>query len=472
MEENIQNSQNKMGAMPVPKLLIHMGIPMILSMLGQALYNFVDTYFVSQIPDTATVSEMGDKAINALTLAYPVQMVMIAICVGIGIATNSMLAHNLGRKNREQASRVAGNAMFLCFVFLIITVLFGLFAARAFIASQTSDPVVIQLGTSYLRIVTVCSIGSIGYMCMEKVVMGCGNTRATMIGQLSGAIVNIVLDPILIFGLFGLPALGVVGAAWATVIGQVVSFLIICYVNFFRNKEIDNRLRYLLPHRNILKQMFPIAGPAIVMQIMTPVMSYGMNLILGLVNAYAVTAWGVYYKVQYFMYMAVYGLNNASIAVTAYNFGSRRGDRIKQSIKFSLLYTILMMAVGTALVQLFARQLIGLFSITESSARLALYALRIATLGFTLGGVNIILQGVCQALEGGVSSLIVSLLRMAAVILPLAWLFVRVDPSGGLVWLALPLAELAGLIAAVLLTRRRYRICMKRIKEPAEDAGE
>ncbi len=471
MEENAQEPQNKMGTMPVPKLLIHMGIPMILSMLGQALYNFVDTYFVSQISDTATVTEMGDKAINALTLAYPVQMVMIAICVGIGIATNSMLAHNLGRKDREQASRVAGNAMFLCFVFLILTVLFGLFAARTFIASQTSDPVVIDLGTSYLRIVTVCSIGSIGYMCVEKVVMGCGNTRATMIGQLSGAIINIVLDPILIFGLFGLPAMGVIGAAWATVIGQVVSFLIICYVNFFRNKEIDNRLRYFLPRRDILKNMFPIAGPAIVMQILTPVMSYGMNLILGLINAYAVTAWGVYYKVQYFMYMAIYGLNNASIAVTAYNFGLGRGDRITTSIKFSLLYTAVMMAVGTALVQLFANPLIGLFSITESSAQLALYSLRIASLGFILGGVNIILQGVCQALGSGLSSLIVSLLRLAVIVLPLAWLFVRLHPEGGLVWLALPLAELAGLIAAVFLTRRQYKICMKHIQGTAKTAG-
>ncbi|MCC8121290.1 MAG: MATE family efflux transporter [Oscillospiraceae bacterium] len=468
MEENETTEQNKMGVMPVPKLLIHMGIPMILSMLGQALYNFVDTYFVSQIPDTATVTEMGDKAINALTLAYPVQMVMIAVCVGIGIATNSMLAHNLGRKDREQASRVAGNAMFLCFLFLILTMLFGLFAAKAFISSQTSDPVVIELGTVYLRIVTIGSIGSIGYMCVEKVVMGCGNTRATMVGQLSGAIINIVLDPILIFGLFGLPAMGVVGAAWATVIGQVASFLIICYVNFFRNHEIDNRFRYCLPRWSILKEIFPIAGPAIVMQILTPAMSYGMNLILGTISAYAVTAWGVYYKVQYFMYMAIYGLNNASISITAYNLGLRRGDRIAQSLKYALLYTALMMAVGTALVQLFATQLIGLFSITQASATLALYSLRIASLGFILGGVNIILQGVCQALGSGMSSLIVSLLRLVAVVLPLAWLFIQLDASGALVWLALPLAELVGLAAAALLTRRQYRNCMEKIREPEE----
>lgn len=462
-----KEQQNKMGAMPVPKLLINMGVPMILSMLGQALYNFVDTYFVSKIPDTATVSEMGDKAINALTLAYPIQMVMIAICVGIGIATNTMLAQNLGRKNREQASRVAGNAIFLCFLFLILTMLFGLFAAKAFISSQTNDPVVIQLGTSYLRIVTICSIGAIGYMCVEKVVMGCGNTRATMIGQLSGAIINIVLDPIFIFGWLGLPAMGVVGAAWATVIGQVASFLIICYVNFFRNKEIDNRFRYLLPRKSILKEMLPIAAPATVMQILTPVMSYGMNLIMGTISAYAVTAYGVYYKVQYFMYMAIYGLNNASIATTAYNFGSRRGDRITQSLKYSLLYTAVMMVVGTILIQLFAHQLIGLFSVTEESTRLALYSMRIATVGFTLGGINIILQGVCQALGSGISSLVVSMLRLLVVVLPLAYLFARLSPGSGLVWLALPIAELVGLIVAGILTRRLYKNRLAEIKAQA-----
>ncbi len=464
MPETELKPQNKMGVVPVPKLLLSMGVPMIISMLGQALYNFVDTFFVSKIPDTATVAEMGDKAINALTLAYPIQMVMIAVCVGIGIATNSLLAKNLGRKDREQASRVAGNALFCCFIFLILTMLFGLFCAKAFISSQTSDPVVIQLGTSYLRIVTICSIGSIGYMGVEKVVMGCGNTRATMIGQLSGAIINIALDPVFIFGYFGIPALGVIGAAWATVIGQVASFLIICYINYFRNKEIDNKLRYYVPKLSILKEMFPIAGPAIVMQILTPVMSYGMNLILGRITAYAVTAWGVYYKVQYFMYMAVYGLNNASIAITAYNYGAKKGKRITSNLKCALLYTIVMMVVGTVCIQIFAHQLVGLFSVTEESARLALFSLRIATIGFTIGGVNIILQGVCQALGSGVSSLIVSLLRMVVIVLPLAFIFTIVAPTGGLVWAALPIAEAVGLIVAIILLRRVYR---KRQKEIA-----
>ncbi|MCD7934735.1 MAG: MATE family efflux transporter, partial [Oscillospiraceae bacterium] len=231
--------------------------------------------------------------------------------------------------------------------------------------------------------------------------------------------------------------------------------------------EIDTRLRYLLPQGSILKIMLPITGPAIIMQILTPVMSYGMNLVLGTVSAYFVTAWGVYYKVQYFMYMAIYGLNNASIAITAYNYGSRRGDRIAQSIRFALLYTVIMMVVGTVLVQLLANQLIGLFSITQTSAQMALYSLRIASLGFTIGGVNIILQGVCQALGSGVSSLIVSLLRQAAVILPLAYLFVHIAPESGLVWAALPIAELVGLIVAAILTRRRYRFCVKKIENPA-----
>ncbi len=457
MAEKKYTNQNKMGAMPIPRLLLNMGIPMIISMLGQALYNFVDTFFVSQVPDTAEVAEMGDKAVNALTLASPIQMIIIAICVGIGIATNSLLAKHLGEKDRERASRVAGNAVFLCFLFLILTMLFGIFAARGYIASQTTDEVVIDLGTSYLKIITICSIGSIGYMCIEKIVMGCGNTRATMIGQLSGACINIIMDPILIFGLLGLPAMGVVGAAWATVIGQVASLLIICYINYFRNKEIDNRIRYYLPNKEILKEMGPIAAPAAVMQIMTPIMSYGMNLILGRVSAYAVTAYGVYYRVQYFMYMADFGLNNANIAITGYNYGAKNRKRIVDSMRFSVLYAVIMMVVGTAGIQIFAPQLISIFSVTEESARLALYALRIATIGFTLGGINIILQGVLQALNDGVPSLIITMLRMVVIALPLTWLFTEINSGGALFWAAIPIAEAVGLIVAILFTVRRFR---------------
>lgn len=452
--------QNKMGTMPVPKLLLNMGAPMILSMLGQALYNMVDTFFVSHIPDTAEVAEMGDKAINALTLAYPIQMLIIALIVGIGIATNTMLAQRLGKKDREGASRVAGNAMLICLCCFVAVFLFGLFGAKAFIGSQTQDALIAGMGTTYLRIVTLGSFGTIGYMCLEKVVMGCGNTKATMIGQLSGAVTNIILDPIMIFGMFGLPAMGVRGAAWATIIGQFVSLFVIAYVNFRRNPEVDCGLKYLRPHKDILKGIATIGVPAIVMQVLTPVMSYGMNLILGTISASAVTAYGVYYKLQYFIFMAGFGLNNASISVTAYNFGAKNKERVYQSIKYVLIYVTAIMAVGILVLQIFARPIVSIFSIAGESARLCVLAVHIMTCGYLFGGANIILSGICQALGNGVYSLIVSLLRYLVVVLPLAYAFSRTPVGDVLVWAALPIAEAAACAVAVFLTRR---LCKTRV---------
>ena len=455
MEQTMK--QNKMGTMPVPKLLLNMGIPMILSMLGQALYNMVDTFFVSHIPDTAQVAEMGDKAINALTLAYPVQQLIIALMVGIGIATNTMMAKSLGRKDRERASQVAGNAIFLTLCVFGVIFLFGAFAARGFIGSQTNDPVVAQLGTTYLRIVSLGSLGTIGYMGIEKIAMGCGNTRATMIAQLAGAVTNIILDPLMIFGLLGLPAMGVTGAAWATVIGQFVSLFIIVYVQFFRSKEVDCGLKYWKPNQDILKTMFVISLPATVMQVLVPVMSYGLNLIFGRISANVVTAYGVYYKMQYFVFMAVFGLNNASISTTAYNFGAKNKARVAQIIKYGVLYAVAITLLGTIVLQIFAKPLVGLFSVSGESARLCEMALHIVTLGFVFGSVNVILPGVCQALGNGVYSLIVTLLRYVAVLLPLAFVFSLTAAATTLVWWAIPIAEIVAFAVNVILTRKLYK---------------
>lgn len=449
--------QNKMGAMPVPRLLLNMGLPMMLSMLGQALYNMVDTFFVSHIPDTAQVAEMGDKAIQALTLAYPIQQLLIALMVGIGIATNTMIAQSLGRKDRERGSRVAGNAIFLSLCVFAVIFLFGAFAAKGFIGSQTKDPVVAQLGTTYLRIVSLGSLGAVVHMGIEKIVMGCGNTRATMLAQLAGAVVNIVLDPILIFGLLGLPAMGVAGAAWATVIGQFVSFFVIAYIHFFRNKEVDSSLKYLKPDRQILNTMFKISLPATVMQVLTPIKSYGMNLILGRISAQAVTAYGVYFKLQYFVFMAAYGLNNASISTTAYNFGAKSKERVLQVIKYSLLYVSVIMVLGTVLLQIFTQPIVGMFSISEESTRLCVRALHIITIGFVLGGASVIMSGICQGLGKGGYSLLYSLLRYILILQPLALLLSFAPSAELVVWWALPIAEAVGFTVAVILTYRLYK---------------
>ena len=453
---NTQNG-NKMAEMPVKKLLLNMGAPMMISMLGQALYNVVDTFFVSRIPDTAQAAAMGDKAINALTLAFPVQMLIVALGVGTGVGLNATVARNLGRGDREQASRTAGNALFLTLCYFAAMLLFGLTAAEGFIRSQTSDPIIAEMGTAYLRIISVFSLGTLGYMCMEKAVMGTGKTTVTMVCQLAGAVTNIVLDPIMIYGLLGCPAMGAAGAAWATVIGQFVSLIAISTVYFRKEIGFDSGLRYLRPDRQALRSIYSIGLPAIVMQILTPIMSYAMNLILGALSVSAVTAYGVYYKLQNFIFMPAYGLNNASIPIISYNFGAKRRDRAAQTIRCGLIDVSILMLVGVAVLQLFARQIVNIFSVTAESERLCVLALRIVTCGFFFAGVNIILQGVCQALGKGVYSLVVSLLRFIVLALPLAWALSRMANAASLVWLALPIAEAGACLAAVFLTKSAYR---------------
>ena len=293
-------SKNKMAEMPVNSLLLNMGAPMMISMLGQALYNVVDTFFVSHIPDTAQIADMGDKAINALTLAFPIQMLIMALGVGTGVGINAMIAKSLGRGDREQASRTAGNAIFAALCYFVLIFLFGLTASKVFIGTQTVDPVIAEMGTTYLRIITIFSFGTLGYMCLEKIVMGTGKTTITMLCQLAGAVTNIILDPVMIYGLLGCPAMGVAGAAWATVIGQFVSLIVIAVIYFKKGVGIETSLRYLRPEQRTLAGIYSIGLPAIVMQILTPIMSYALNLILGAVSVSAVTAYGVYYKLQNF----------------------------------------------------------------------------------------------------------------------------------------------------------------------------
>lgn len=452
--------RNKMAEIPIKSLLLNMGAPMMISMLGQALYNVVDTFFVSHIPDTAQIADMGDKAINALTLAFPIQMLIMALGVGTGVGINAMIAKNLGCGDREQASRTAGNAIFVTLCYFILLFLFGLTSVALFIHSQTTDMVIAEMATTYLRIITVFSLGTFGYMCLEKIVMGTGKTTITMICQLAGAITNIVLDPIMIYGLIGIPGMGVAGAALATVIGQFVSLIVIAVVYFKKGVGIENNIRYLKPNRQTLGSIYSIGLPAIVMQILTPIMSYALNLILGGISVSAVTAYGVYYKLQNFIFMPGYGLNNASIPIISYNFGAKNKDRVAQTIRYGLIYVSLIMLAGIILLQLFARQIVGIFSVTEESHQLCVMALRIITCGFFFAGANIILQGVCQALGRGGYSLIISLFRFIVLALPLAWMLSRMQNAASIVWLSLPVAEAGACVAAIGLTRRTYRKAM------------
>lgn len=456
-------NKNKMAEMPVKNLLLNMGAPMMISMLGQALYNVVDTFFVSHIPATVQIADLGDKAINALTLAFPIQMLIMALGVGTGVGINATVAKNLGQGDRAQASRTAGNAIFVTICYFAAIFLFGMTATEAFIRSQTADPVIMDMGITYLRIITVFSFGTLGYMCLEKIVMGTGKTVITMVCQLAGAITNILLDPIMIYGLLGCPAMGVAGAAWATVIGQFVSLIVIAVVYFGKDIGINTSLRYLKPDRETLGSIYSIGLPAVVMQILTPIMSYALNLILGAVSVSAVTAYGVYYKLQNFIFMPGYGLNNASIPIISYNFGEKNKERVAQTIRYALIYVSLIMLAGIVLLQTFAKSIVGLFSVTSESYQLCVLALRIVTCGFFFAGANIILQGVCQALGKGVYSLLISLLRFILLALPLAWVLSLLPNAASLVWLALPIAEAGASIVAIILTQRTYRGVSQRI---------
>lgn len=456
-QANSQPRQNKMGTLPVPKLMLSMGAPMMLSMIVQALYNVVDSLFVSHIPDTALIVDAGDKAVNALTLAFPIQMLIMAFCVGTGVGVNAALSKSLGMGDRETASRIAGNAVFLALCYYLAALLFGLFGTRPYILSQTADPTVTEYACSYLGIVTTCAFGSIWYMCFEKLLQATGKTTAAMLGQLAGSVTNIVLDPIFIFGWLGLPAMGVAGAAIATVIGQCVSFAAVLLLHLRKNTEITNRIANVRPDGAILGRIYTVGAPAIVMQALTSVMTYGMNLILGGVSAAAVTAYGVYYKLQNFIFMPAFGLNNASVPIISYNFGARRTDRIRSAIRSGLGIVSAIMLLGIVLLRCLAEPIVGCFAVSDQSAGLCVTALGIITWGFLFAGANIILQGVCQALGNGIYSLCISLIRMILVPLPLAALLSGLTDAASVVWWAFPAAETVACGIGVLLTLHIYR---------------
>ncbi|MGN0974996.1 MAG: MATE family efflux transporter [Gemmiger sp.] len=463
---NAAATQNKMGVMPVPRLLLSMAAPMMLSMIVQAFYNVVDSLYVSYIPDTALVTGAGDKAVHALTLAFPIQMLIMAFCVGTGVGVNAALSRSLGMRDRDRASHIAGNAEFLSICYYLVALLFGLFGAKGYIASQTTDPVVAQYATDYLRIVTIFSFGSIWYMCFEKLAQATGKSVEAMLGQLAGAVTNILLDPVFIFGWFGLPALGVRGAAIATVVGQCVSFAVILTLHFTRNTEIINRADMLRPDGAIIRQIYTVGAPAIVMQALTSVMTYGMNLILGGISATAVTAYGVYYKLQNFIFMPAFGLNNASVPIISYNYGAGQTGRIRQTIRWGLGTVCAIMGGGLVLLQCFAEPIVSCFALSPGAVDLCVTALRIITCGFLFAGVNIILQGVCQALGNGFYSLGISFLRMVLVVLPLARALSRLPNAADVVWLAFPVAEGIACMAAVLLA---WRIYHRRVKDKKFD---
>ncbi|GHU74150.1 MATE family efflux transporter [Clostridia bacterium] len=447
MQQTEPAPQNKMGTAPISKLLLTMGIPMILSMVLQAFYNIVDSYFVSKMPG-------GENGVNALTLAFPIQMLMIAIGVGTGVGVNALLSRYLGQGDKDKVSKVAGNAIFLGLCTYVFFLIVGLFGVDAYLRSQTTDPVILKMGSEYLGICCTLSFGAILFMIYEKLLQATGRTGLSTIAQVAGAATNIILDPIMIFGLIGCPAMGIVGAAYATVFGQVVSLVLGVIFHHKLNKDVDAAFKTIKPEGKIVKEIYKIGIPAIIMQALMSVMTYGANIILGAVSDAAVTAYGVYYKLQQFVFFAAFGMNNAQIPIVAFNFGKGDKMRVKHGIWYGLAYILVIMLLGGVGFQVFARPLINIFALSDETIRLSISAIRVITPGFLFVGANISFQGIFQAFGYGVHSLMISAIRLIVVALPLLYLFTQIGNGTSIVWWAFPIAEACAFAVAVLMYQK------------------
>lgn len=454
-----------MGTGAVPKVMLGMGIPIILSMVLQACYNIVDSMFVARIPDSGGITHAGEYAVNALTLAFPVQMLIVAFGIGTGVGVNALLAKSLGQRDEEKVAKTAGNGVFLAVIIYVVFLLFGIFGVNASIGSQTTDEVIRAMGNSYLSICSAASFGIVLFSIYEKLLQSTGKTVYSTIAQVSGAAANIILDPIMIFGYFGMPEMGIRGAAYATVIGQIVSMLIAMFFHYKKNAEVKSGVKYLKPEKSIIKEIYVIGFPAIIMQALMSFMTYGINLIFGSVSQAAVTAYGIFYKIQQFILFAGFGLRDAITPIVSFNYGMGDKKRIKQGIFYGILYIELIMLIGLIGLELFADPLIGLFAMSLETERLCILAARIVAVSFLFAGGSIAIQGVFQALGCAIESLLVSLLRLCVVVLPLAWLFSKFENALFMIWWSFPIAEFAAFAVAVIFMLRADKRIIKPMKE-------
>lgn len=446
-------SENKMGTMPEGRLIITMSFPIMLSMLVQALYNIVDSAFVARV---------SEDALTAVSLAFPVQLLMIAVATGTGVGVNALLSRRLGQKKQEEANAVAVNGVFLSVCFWLVFAVLGLLFGRGFIALFTDVPAVIDMGTSYVTVVTVASCGVFLLFVAERLMQATGNTVYHMVTQLIGAVLNCILDPIMIFGLFGFPTLGTTGAALATVLSQIIAMSIGFFINVRFNHDVRLHLRGFRPDGGILGEIVRIGLPAAVQQSLLSILTVGLNRILMPFSQTAVSFYGVYYKLQNFLFMPVYGLNNALIPMIGYNFGAKNRRRIERITRYALYLAIGIMAAGTVLFELIPVPLLRLFDASDAMLSIGVPAIRIISLSFCFAGASVILSGCMQGLGRGNESLWVALTRQFIVILPAAVLLSRLSLTA--VWFAFPLAEAVGLAAAIALHRRVTR----RLLQPLE----
>ena len=448
MEENIQSKENKMGVMPVNRLLITMSLPMVISMLVQALYNIVDSVFVAQI---------NEAALTAVSMAFPIQNLMIAVAAGTGTGVNALLSKSLGEKNKRMVDDTANMGVFLAICSYAVFAIIGIFFSRIYFAAQIRDAQIIEYGDEYMSVICLFSFGLFGQIITERLLQATGRTIFTMFTQGIGAIINIILDPILIFGLLGLPAMGVTGAAAATVIGQIIAAILGFVCNAVYNHDITLSIKGIFTiDTAVISKVYQVGIPSIIMQSITSVMTFSLNKILATFSSTAVAVFGVYYKLNSFIFMPVFGMNNGLVPILSYNYGARKPDRIKKTIKLGMTYAVAIMIFGLLLFELFPAGLLGIFDASQEMLSIGCVALRIIASSFVFAGVAIICSTVFQAIGNPLHSLVMSVCRQLLVIVPVAWLL-SLSGRLELVWLAFPIAEFVSVAMSIFFMKKTIR---------------
>lgn len=446
-EHTRKNGENKLGTMPVKKLVAAMALPLIISNLVQALYNIVDSIFVAQINQNAT---------TAVSLAFPIQMLIIAVAVGTGVGTSSLMSRKLGEKNFNDASTAANQGFFLAVCSSLLFIIFGIFFTDIFFSSNTDNAEILEMGIPYLRICCICSLGVFIQINCERIMQGTGRALMSMIMQLIGCVTNLILDPILIFGWFGIPAMGVAGAAVATVIGQFTAATVSVVIILIKVKDVRISIKGMLPNPAMILTIYKVGFPSIVMQALNSFIIMAQNALLMPVSELSVWILGVYFKIQSFVFMPVFGLNNGVIPIVAYNYGARNKSRITETIRFSLIIALSVMVIGTLVFWSLPELLLSMFKPEPETITAACHAFRIISTSFVLSGVSIVCSGVFQALGRGFSSLLISAIRQALVLLPVLITLLYLVGADS-VWFSYPIAEAVACVLSVIIMLSTYK---------------
>ena len=450
-----QTKENKMGTMPVNKLLVTMSLPMVISMIVQALYNIVDSIFVSRL---------SEDALTAVSMAFPMQNLMISVAVGTGVGINAMLSRALGEKKFEAANKTAENGIFIEVLGYVLFLLIGIFVTKPFFLAQAGAGDIANMGIEYTRICLLMSFGIFMQIGFERILQSTGRTIFTMITQSTGAIINIILDPILIFGLFGMPKMGVAGAAIATVTGQICAAILAITFNLTKNPDVHISFKGFKPQIIFVKNILSVGIPSIIMSSVGSAMTFGMNKILIAFSSTAVAVFGVYFKLNSFVFMPVFGLNNGMVPIVSYNYGAQNKKRLTKTIKLAIMYAVCIMFIGIMLFQFIPDVLLRLFDASDHMLEIGIPALRVISLSFAFAGICIVISSSLQALGHGFLSMMISITRQLIILLPSAYILAKI---GGIhaVWWSFNIAEIASLTLSLLFFKHMYNKIIKHLGE-------